>query len=326
MSVLVCGGAGYIGSHLVRRLCDEKEDVIVVDNLCTGHRQAVDKRAEFIEGDISDQPLMRKVFEKHDIEAVIHFAAYTQVGESMIKPLEYFRNNVCATESLLEVMRDFKVRHMVFSSTAAVYGNPENEMITEKSATRPVNPYGESKLAMEKMIHWMSNAAGMTYMALRYFNVAGAQSDGTIGEDHRPETHIVPIAVKAALSNSEFRIFGNDYPTSDGTCIRDYVHVVDLADAHYLALKALRTGHKSDVFNLGSGSGYSNGQIIENVKKVTGTDFPVTYSERRPGDPPRLVAVSDKVRRDLGWNPQNESIEKIITDAVNWHRTHPKGY
>ncbi len=326
MAILVCGGAGYIGSHFVRRLAQEQEDIVVVDALFTGHREAVDPKAEFILGNIGDQELMRKVFSTHSIEAVVHFAAYTQVGESMVKPLEYFGNNFCATQKLLEVMKEFKTPYMVFSSTAAVYGDPGQSAITEATPTLPMNPYGESKLAMEKMIYWTAQATGLKYMSMRYFNVAGAQSDGSIGEDHRPETHIIPIAVKAALNNKPFTIFGDDYPTPDGTCIRDYVHVVDLADAHYLAVKALRAGHSSDTYNLGSGSGFSNGEIIRNVKEVTGIDFPVTYGERRPGDPPKLVAVSDKIRKDLGWTPQHENMRVIIETAARWHKSHPFGY
>ncbi|MFB0918256.1 MAG: UDP-glucose 4-epimerase GalE [Clostridiaceae bacterium] len=326
MAVLICGGAGYIGSHFVRRLADEGEDIIVVDNLVTGHRKAVDKRAAFYEGNIADRALMRDIFSKHQIESVVHFAAFTQVGESMVKPLEYFENNFCATRNLLEVMAENEVKHMVFSSTAAVYGNPGVEFITEKTPVNPMNPYGESKLSMERMIHWTANNTGMTYMSMRYFNVAGAQPDGSIGEDHRPESHIVPIAINSALNNKEFTIFGDDYPTEDGTCVRDYVHVVDLADAHYLALCALRQGHSSDIFNLGSGSGYSNGEIVKNVKEVTSSDFPVKTGPRRAGDPPRLVAVSEKIRQDLKWTPKHENIRTIIETATNWHKNKPKGY
>lgn len=326
MAVLICGGAGYIGSHFVRRLADEGEEIVVIDNLVTGHRQAVEKRAEFYEGNIADRALLRDIFKKHSIESVVHFAAFTQVGESMVKPLEYFENNFCATRNLLEVMSENKVKHMVFSSTAAVYGNPGVEFITEETPVHPMNPYGESKLSMERMIHWTSNNTGMTYMSMRYFNVAGAQSDGSIGEDHRPESHIVPIAINSALNNKEFTMFGDDYPTEDGTCIRDYVHVVDLADAHYLALCALRNGHPSDIFNLGSGSGYSNGEIVKNVKEVTASDFPVKIGPRRAGDPPRLVAVSEKIRQDLKWAPKYENIRTIIETATNWHRNNPKGY
>lgn len=326
MSVLVCGGAGYIGSHFVRRLAQENEDIIVVDALYTGHRAAVDPRAKFILGDIGDKDLMREVFTAHDIEAVIHFAAFSQVGESMKDPLKYFSNNFCATQRLLEVMQEFKTKYMVFSSTAAVYGDPGIPAITEDTPTMPVNPYGESKLAMEKMIAWTARCSDLKYMSMRYFNVAGAQPDGSIGEDHSPETHIIPIAVRSALNNTTFTIFGSDYPTSDGTCIRDYVHVVDLADAHYLALNALRAGHDSDIFNLGSGAGFSNGEIINNTKEVIGVDFPVVYGDRRAGDPPRLVAVSDKIRKDLGWAPQHENMRTIIETAALWHKGHPNGY
>lgn len=326
MAVLVCGGAGYIGSHFVRKLVREQEEVIVVDALFTGHRQAVDEQARFYLGNIGDQALMRQIFSDHDIEAVIHFAAYTQVGESMQKPLAYFGNNFCATQRLLEIMSEFDTPYMVFSSTAAVYGDPGDAPITELTPARPMNPYGESKLAMERMIHWTGKATGLRYMSMRYFNVAGADPSGEIGEDHRPETHIIPIALKAALHDEPFTIFGDDYPTPDGTCVRDYVHVADLADAHYLALNALRGGHDSDIYNLGSGSGFSNGEIIANIKAVTGRQFPVKIGARRPGDPPRLVAVSDKIRRDLGWAPRLEDMHQIITTAARWHQAHPDGY
>ncbi|PKK40125.1 UDP-glucose 4-epimerase [Clostridiaceae bacterium JG1575] len=326
MSILVCGGAGYIGSHFVRMLCDQGDDVVVADALFTGHREAVDPRATFYPINIADEVALRELFEAHDLQAVVHFAAYSQVGESMKKPLDYFENNVAATLTLLQVMRDFQIPHLVFSSTAAVYGDPGNEDLTEKTPPRPMNPYGESKLAMERMIHWMAEATGMTYMSMRYFNVAGAWPDGTLGEDHRPETHIIPIAVNASLKSRPFTIFGSDYPTPDGTCVRDYVHVMDLVAAHLLALSALQKGAASSIYNLGSGSGYSNGAIVRAVEEVTGVPFPVTYGPRRPGDPARLVAVSQKIRQELGWTPQYESLRAIIESAVRWHRAHPEGY
>lgn len=326
MSVLVCGGAGYIGSHFVRRLVREGEDVLVLDDLSTGHAQAVDPHARMIVGDIGDQALLREIFRRYPIEAVIHFAASSQVGESMKNPLAYYRNNVCNTQRLLEVMDEFSTRFLVFSSSAAVYGDPGTDPITEQTATRPVNPYGESKLAMERMIHWTAQAGSLRYLSMRYFNVAGASMEGTIGEDHRPETHIIPLAVKAALENRPFTLFGQDYPTPDGTCIRDYIHVEDLADAHLLALNALRAGHPSDVFNLGSGSGFSNGEIIRAIQAVTGREFPVQSGPRRAGDPARLVAVSDRIRRELGWKPAYDDIGALIRTAVQWHRQHPQGY
>lgn len=327
MSILVLGGAGYIGSHTVDRLINQGYSVVVVDNLLTGHRDAVHPEAVFYEGDCRDQAFMREVFEKETIEGVVHFAASSLVGESVEKPLKYFNNNVVGMEMLLEVMEEFKVKNIVFSSTAATYGEPEVSPISEDTPTNPKNPYGESKLMMEKMMHWCDNAYGMRYVALRYFNVAGAKSDASIGEDHDPETHLVPIILQVALGQREqLTIFGDDYNTPDGTCIRDYVQVEDLAMAHILALEYLKAGNDSNVFNLGSNNGYSVKEMLDAAREVTQKDIPAKIGPRRAGDPSTLVASSEKAKNVLGWQPEYTDIKEIIQTAWNWHVSHPNGY
>ncbi len=327
MSILVLGGAGYIGSHTVDRLINQGYSVVVVDNLLTGHRDAVHPEAVFYEGDCRDQAFMREVFEKETIEGVVHFAASSLVGESVEKPLKYFNNNVVGMEMLLEVMEEFKVKNIVFSSTAATYGEPEVSPISEDTPTNPKNPYGESKLMMEKMMHWCDNAYGMRYVALRYFNVAGAKSDASIGEDHDPETHLVPIILQVALGQREqLTIFGDDYNTPDGTCIRDYVQVEDLAMAHILALEYLKAGNDSNVFNLGSNNGYSVKEMLDAAREVTQKDIPAKIGPRRAGDPSTLVASSEKAKNVLGWQPEYTDIKEIIQTAWNWHVSHPSGY
>ncbi len=327
MSVLVLGGAGYIGSHAVYQLIDQGEKVVVIDNLRTGHKEAVHPDATFYEGDIKNKAFMQKVFKDESIDAVVHFAANSLVGESMEIPLEYFDNNVYGTQVLLQVMAEFDVKKIVFSSTAATYGEPEIVPITEEMPTNPTNAYGETKLTMEKMMKWCEHAHGIRYVALRYFNVAGARESGEIGEDHQPETHLVPIILEAALGKrSHITVFGDDYDTPDGTCIRDYVHVEDLISAHLLALSYLNDEGKSDVFNLGSSNGFSVKEMIDAARKVTGKEIPEKIGERRAGDPGTLVASSDKAKSILGWNPKHTSIEKIIEDAWNWHVVHPDGY
>ena len=327
MSILVLGGAGYIGSHAVNQLIDKKYDVVVVDNLATGHEDAINKKAKFYKGDIRDKEFLSGVFDKENIEGVIHFAANSLVGESMEKPLKYFNNNVYGMQILLEVMQEHDVKYIVFSSTAATYGEPKKIPITEDMETCPTNTYGESKLAMEKMMKWCDKAYGMKYVALRYFNVAGAKEDGSIGEDHNPETHLIPIVLQVALGKREFiTIYGEDYDTEDGTCIRDYVHVEDLIEAHILALKYLMDGGKSNVFNLGSSQGFSVKEIVDSVRKVTGLSIPAKIGERRAGDPAKLVASSEKAREILGWNPTRTNIEKIIEDAWRWHKGHRDGF
>lgn len=329
MSILVLGGAGYIGSHMVDRLIEKGEEkVVVVDSLVTGHRAAVHPDATFYQGDLADQDFMRKVFtENPDIDAVIHFAAYSLVAESMEKPLKYFDNNTAGMIKLLEVMNEFGVKYIVFSSTAATYGIPDELPIKETTPQRPINPYGESKLMMETIMKWSDQAYGIKFVPLRYFNVAGAKPDGSIGEDHGPETHLLPIILQVAQGVREkIMIFGNDYNTPDGTNIRDYVHPFDLADAHLLAVKYLREGNTSTAFNLGSSTGFSNLQILEAARKVTGKEIPAELADRRPGDPDTLVASSDKAREILGWKPQFDDIEKIIASAWAWHSSHPNGY
>lgn len=327
MSVLVLGGAGYIGSHAVYQLIDQKSEVVIIDNLQTGNRAAIHPDAIFYEGDIRDIQFMREVFEKESIEAVVHFAANSLVGESMEKPLEYFDNNVYGTQVLLQVMTEFDVNKIVFSSTAATYGEPNIIPITEDMIPNPTNTYGETKLTMEKMMKWCEQAHGTRYVALRYFNVAGARESGEIGEDHLPETHLIPIILEAALEQRpHITVFGEDYDTPDGTCIRDYVHVEDLINAHLLALKYLNDGGKSDVFNLGSSQGFSVKDMIETARRVTGKEIPTKSGERRAGDPAVLIASSEKAATVLGWQPTRTSIEKIIQDAWNWHSSKPYGF
>lgn len=326
MAILITGGAGYIGSHTVRHFLDKNEDVIVVDNLQSGHRKAVSVD-HFYEVDLRDKKALDKVFKAHDIEAVIHFAANSLVGESMEKPLEYYDNNVYGMMCLLEVMKENGVKKIVFSSTAATYGEPEQVPILEEAVTNPTNTYGETKLAMEKMMKWFDQAYGIRYVSLRYFNAAGAHESGEIGEDHNPETHLIPLILQVPLGKREkIYIFGDDYPTEDGTCIRDYIHVMDLASAHFLALEYLRQGKPSDIFNLGNGNGYSVQEVIDTARKVTGHSIPAEVAARRPGDPAVLIASSEKAKRVLGWEPQYESLEEIIRDAWNWHKKHPDGY
>ena len=327
MTVLVLGGAGYIGSHTVDRLVEKGFDVAVVDNLVTGHRAAVNTQARFYYGDVRDTNFLEQVFTTEKIDSVVHFAAFSVVPESMRVPLKYFDNNTAGMINLLEVMERHNVKQIVFSSTAATYGEPKQIPIKETDPQVPTNPYGESKLAMEKIMHWADLAYGIKFVALRYFNVAGAKADGTIGEDHHPETHLVPIILQvAAGERDELKIFGSDYPTKDGTNVRDYVHVVDLADAHILALAYLAKGGASDAFNLGSATGFSNQEILEAARKVTGQPIPATEAPRRPGDPAILIAASDKARATLGWQPQYDNIQEIIRTAWNWKQSHPHGY
>lgn len=328
MSVLVLGGAGYIGSHTVDRLVDQGQDVVVVDSLVTGHRAAVNDKAKFYQGDLADQDFMRKVFtENPEIDAVIHFAAYSLVAESMKKPLKYFDNNTAGMIKLLEVMNEFDIKNIVFSSTAATYGIPEKMPIMESDPQDPINPYGESKLMMEKIMRWADEAYGTKFVALRYFNVAGAKPDGSIGEDHGPETHLIPIVLQVAQGKRDkLQIFGDDYNTPDGTNVRDYVHPFDLADAHILAVDYLRKGNESNAFNLGSSTGFSNLEIVEAARKVTGKEIPAEIAPRRGGDPDSLIASSDKAREFLGWKPQFDNIERIIETAWAWHSSHPNGY
>ncbi|AVQ30133.1 UDP-glucose 4-epimerase GalE [Fusobacterium varium] len=327
MTILVCGGAGYIGSHVTRALIDSGEDVIVLDNLQTGHVDAVHEKAKLVLGDLRDNEFMEKVFKDNKIDGVIDFAAFSLVGESVEEPLKYFENNFYGTLCLLKTMKKYNVHKIVFSSTAATYGEPENIPILENDKTFPTNPYGESKLAVEKMLKWCDKAYGIKYTALRYFNVAGAHPTGEIGEDHSPESHLIPIILQVALGKREhIGIYGDDYPTVDGTCIRDYIHVMDLADAHILALKRLNNGEESEIFNLGNGEGFSVKEVIEVARKVTKHPIPALVSPRRAGDPAKLVASSEKAMKELKWKPKYNTLEKIIDTAWTWHKNHPNGY
>jgi UDP-glucose 4-epimerase len=327
MAILVCGGAGYIGSHTVRQLLNAGEEVIIADNLSKGHRSAINPAVKFYECDIRDKAALKKIFAENKIEAVFHFAAYIEAGESVVLPLKYFSNNVYGMQILLEAVTESGVDKIIFSSTAAVYGEPEKIPIGEDDATIPVNPYGDSKLIMEMMMRRVSAAHGVRFVSLRYFNASGAIEDGSIGEDHHPETHLIPLVLQVPLGKRDhITIFGDDYPTPDGTCIRDYIHVLDLADAHVCALNYLRGGGESNFFNLGSGQGFSVKEIIDAAEKVTGQEIKKELGARRPGDPARLIASSDKARKILGWTPRFDDIEKIIATAWNWHKSHPNGY
>lgn len=326
MAILVTGGAGYIGSHTVAELLEQGKEVVVIDNLQTGHKDAL-LGGKLYEGDLRDKELLKRLFAENEIEAVIHFAANSLVGESMKDPVKYFDNNVYGTLCLLEAMDKANVRKIVFSSTAATYGEPEKVPIEESDPTHPTNVYGETKLTMERMMAWFDQVLGIKYVALRYFNAAGAHASGRIGEDHDPETHLVPLILQAALGQRDsIKIFGDDYNTPDGTCIRDYIHVSDLADAHLRAVEYLLGGGDSDVFNLGSGQGFSVKEMIEAVREVTGRDFPIQVTPRRAGDPAVLVASSDKARSVLGWKPSRDNLQDIIGSAWGWHSNHPEGY
>ncbi len=325
MSVLVTGGAGYIGSVAVERLIDAGEAVVVLDNLVTGHRRAVADEAVFVEGDIRDGVLLEDVLAAHAVDTVMHFAAFSLVGESCAEPLEYFENNVAGTHSVLKAMVAGGVRHFILSSTAAVYGDPDAVPITEDMPTRPLNPYGLSKRVIEQMLEWHHRAYGLRYVSLRYFNAAGASQSR--GEFHDPETHLIPnifMAVEGARDC--VTVFGTDYDTPDGTCVRDYIHVEDLSDAHLEVMAYLRGGGSPGVFNLGNSTGNSVREVIETVKRVTGGDFTVVYGDPRPGDADKLVASSKRARQVLGWKPQKGDLDVIVHDAWAWRQAHPKGY
>lgn len=319
--ILVIGGAGYIGSHVVKELLKSKE-VVVLDNLSSGHRWAVDTRAIFVEGDLGNTEDLDSLFSTYSIEAVMHFAASSLVGESVINPMKYYMNNVSSTLTLLQTMLEFNINKFIFSSTAATYGIPNVDMITEETVTNPINPYGQSKLMVEHILSDLAKAVGMNYVVLRYFNAAGALESGEIGEEHDPETHLIPIILQHLLGQREqISIFGSDYDTEDGTCIRDYIHVTDLANAHILALEALLDGtKKTATYNLGNGHGYSVKEVVEMCEKVTEKKANVVMAERRAGDPARLVASSDKIYTELGWKAEY-SLEKIISTAWNWHQS-----
>ncbi|MCH4886817.1 UDP-glucose 4-epimerase GalE [Acidaminobacter sp. JC074] len=327
MSILVTGGAGYIGSHAVKGLLDKGYEVVIVDNLETGFESALDSRAKFYKGDIRDNAFLNDMFSKEDVKGVIHFAANSLVGESMTNPLKYFDNNVHGTRVLLSAMLKYDVKHIVFSSTAATYGEPVRIPIDESHPTSPINPYGEAKLMMEKVIDWTSKAHDLTYVSLRYFNVAGAHPSGEIGESHDPETHLIPIILQVPNGQREkLSVFGNDYDTKDGTCIRDYIHIEDLVEAHVLALEYLLAGKKSDIFNLGSGDGYSIYEMIEAAKEATGQEIAYEIADRRPGDPAVLIASNNKAKDVLNWSPKHTDVKDIIKSAWHFHKKYPNGF
>ncbi|GFR34865.1 UDP-glucose 4-epimerase GalE [Thermobrachium celere] len=326
MNILVTGGAGYIGSHTVKMLNKMGKNVVVYDNLVKGHRAAV-KCPNFVEGDIFDSEKLEWTIKNYNIDSVVHFAAYSLVGESMEKPQMYYYNNVQGTLNLLDVMLKNNVKKLVFSSTAAVYGEPERVPITEDISKNPTNVYGKTKLIMENAMEDYSRSYGLKYIALRYFNACGADVEGDIGEDHSPETHLIPLVLQTCLGKREsIKIFGDDYNTKDGTCVRDYIHVNDLAEAHILALEALYEGKDSNVYNLGNGNGFTVKEIIEAAEEVTGINIKKEIAPRRAGDPAVLIASSDKIKRELNWNPKFTDIKKIIETAWRWHKNHPNGY
>ncbi|WP_070000779.1 UDP-glucose 4-epimerase GalE [Cellulosilyticum sp. I15G10I2] len=327
MKILIVGGAGYIGSHAVKQLVENHFDVVVIDSLETGYRESVPSHLPFYQVDIKNKEALKEVFIKEKFDGVIHFAANSLVGESMTKPLKYYNNNVHGTQILLEVMVETGVKYIVFSSTAATYGNVETMPITEDMATHPTNTYGETKLAIEKMMSWTNKAHDFHFVCLRYFNVAGADASAAIGEAHNPETHLIPLVLQVPLGQrSHITVYGNDYPTQDGTCIRDYIHVTDLVDAHILALDYLMKGGQSNIFNLGSNSGYSVLEIINAAREVTGHEIPLAIGEKRAGDPAVLIASSTKAKEVLNWSPHYTDVKTIISSAWNWHQSHPQGY
>lgn len=328
MKILVAGGAGYIGSHTVYELIDNGADVVIIDSLETGHIEAVHPKARFYQGDIRDRAFLDDVLTKEkNIDGVIHFAANSLVGESMTNPLKYYDNNVYGTKVLLEKLIEYGINHVVFSSTAATYGEPKSIPIVETDPTQPTNAYGETKLAMEKMFKWCDVAHGLKYVALRYFNACGAHISGKIGEAHNPESHLIPLILQVPNGKREsIKVFGTDYPTKDGTCVRDYIHVTDLAAAHILAVKYLIDGNECNTFNLGNGVGFTVNEVIEKAKQVTKLPIKVEQDARRAGDPAVLIASSEKAKEVLGWKPKYDSLETIIETAWNWHKNHPDGF
>ncbi|MFO0838019.1 MAG: UDP-glucose 4-epimerase GalE [Phycisphaerae bacterium] len=326
MRIFVTGGAGYIGSHCVRELVQAGHDVTVYDNLSFGHQQAIHPRAAFVRGDIADADKLAEVLRPGRFDAVMHFAAFLNVGESVSKPLMYYRNNVANTITLLDTMQNAGIRRMVFSSTCAVYGVPAELPITEDLPKSPINPYGATKLVMEWTLRDCAAAWGLGSVALRYFNAAGAAMDGSIGEDHNPEIHLIPVVLQVALGQREnVKVFGADYPTPDGTCIRDYIHVEDLAAAHRLAIEGVREG-QAEAFNVGTGRGQSVREVINCARRVTGHAIPVEQAERRPGDPPALYADPGRIRSRFGWSARHVDLEPVVTSAWRWHKSHPTGY
>ncbi len=327
MNILVTGGAGYIGSETVAHLIANGHQVVVLDSLEFGHEQALVDGAELVKGRIDDQDILNAVLSQHRFDGVIHFAAYIQVGESVAEPAKYFANNVAGSLVLFKTLVEHKLERVVFSSSAAVYGNPERVPIKESDRKQPTNPYGESKLMMERMLYWMDQAYGLKSVCLRYFNASGAALDGSRGEAHQPESHLIPLVLAAAAGVREnITIFGQDYDTPDGTCVRDYIHVADLASAHLKAMEYLVAGGDSNQFNVGTGHGYSNQQLVDMAQKITNKDFTVSYGQRRSGDPDQLIASSDKIQQVLHWKPSHSDLETILHSAWQWHSTHPDGY
>lgn len=328
MKILVLGGAGYIGSHTVYELIDAGNEVVIIDNLETGHMKAVHPQAKFYKGDLRDRAFVDSVLDtEKNIDAVIHFAANSLVGESMVNPLKYYDNNLCGTKVMLESLVAHGIDKVVFSSTAATYGEPQSIPIVETDPTRPTNCYGETKLSMERMFYWTGVAHNLRFVSLRYFNACGAHISGQIGEDHNPETHLIPLILQAASGKRDhISIFGTDYDTVDGTCVRDYIHVTDLAQAHILAVRYLMDGNKSDIFNLGNGVGFTVRQVIDEARKVTGADIKVVEEGRRAGDPATLIASSDKAKSVLGWKPEYADLSKIIETAWKWHSKHKNSF
>jgi UDP-glucose-4-epimerase GalE len=324
--VVVTGGAGYIGSHAVRALIDAGHAVAVLDDLSAGHERAVPKGVPLVRAKIHDQAAVATLLEEHRADAVMHFAAWLAVGESVTKPVEYYQNNVTGTLSVLGAMRDAGVKRFIFSSTCAVYGEPSRVPIDETLPTAPINAYGETKLAVERALPHLERAHGIAWIALRYFNASGAHPDGTIGEDHDPEIHLIPLAIRAATGGAPLRVFGEDYPTPDGTCLRDYIHVMDLADAHIRALEALERGAPSGAFNVGTGTPHSVRSVIDTVGRVVGKPVAWQAAPRRPGDPAVLYAAADRARNELGWRPKYADLEVIVRHAWQWHSSHPRGY
>jgi UDP-glucose-4-epimerase GalE len=324
--ILVTGGAGYIGSHAVKLLRSRGETVIVYDNFSQGHRQAAAHASAIVEGDVHDTARLVSALKTHAVDAVMHFAASLSVGDSVKDPVGYYRNNVVGALSVLEALVSTGVTHLVFSSTCAIFGLPETTPIHENLPKRPINTYGETKLAIEHALPHYEKAYGLRAMALRYFNAAGADPDGELGEDHDPEIHVIPRALDAAMGRGSFHVFGDDYPTPDGTCLRDYIHVNDLASAHALAVDALRSGAGSNAYNLGNGRPTSVREVIKSVERVTGRSVPFQLGPRREGDPAVLFASSDRIKRDLGWTPQYEDVDVIVETAWKWREAHPRGY
>lgn len=324
--ILVVGGAGYIGSHMCKYLYGKRMQPVVLDNLSLGHRKAV-QWGTLYEGNMDDQGLLREIFSRHSIAAVMHFAAFCYVGESVHEPLKYYRNNIASTLGLLNGMLEYGVEKFIFSSTCATYGEPESQPIVEENSQKPINPYGRSKFMMEQILDDLDAANGLRSVCLRYFNAAGADPEGDLGEDHDPETHLIPLVLQTALGQRrKLTVFGNDYPTGDGTCVRDYIHIQDLAQAHFLTLQHLLEGGESRKYNLGNGSGYSILDVIKTAETVTGKKLPYNYADRRGGDPATLIGSAEKITRELGWKPEFDTLGAILETAWNWHVNNPQGF